>query len=365
LQTEVILCPNCREEVPKTLYCLNCGYPLYKEELTKSEPEEKEDVVVEVAPEPFAIEPLLEAAAEGASIEEDEPGVTPAVTEDVYVEAAPEFEPAFEAVEQIETVDVPQFEVVEECGEPPAEEETPAEGEVVEAFDVVEIVEEIESLEPEGPDVVEVVEKVAVVSEDVAEEAVVEVVEPAAVFEPDPVIREVMENFAKNISMKIRLVSLLQDGEVKVETFERLFDSYVARGELLMNSRNETLERVRFDQDSREKALNEARIGLEELGIRKAIGDVSEEEYSAKSPGFEWDIGQYKDDVARKKAEIAYLGDLAHVMSAEEIDELRVQGEKSYETIDGLADSGVVGAETASRIKVTLEEALSCLKSSC
>ena len=40
LKTEVVLCPNCKEEVPKTLYCLNCGYPLYK---MQSEAEEKTD----------------------------------------------------------------------------------------------------------------------------------------------------------------------------------------------------------------------------------------------------------------------------------------------------------------------------------
>lgn len=27
--SEVILCVNCKEEVPVTLYCLNCGFPLY------------------------------------------------------------------------------------------------------------------------------------------------------------------------------------------------------------------------------------------------------------------------------------------------------------------------------------------------
>ena len=49
LQAEALLCPNCKEEVPKTLYCLNCGYPLYKIEV------ESEPVVVEDAPEPVAV----------------------------------------------------------------------------------------------------------------------------------------------------------------------------------------------------------------------------------------------------------------------------------------------------------------------
>ena len=223
-----------------------------------------------------------------------------------------------------------------------------------------------ESLEPEEPMVVEVIEEIDETQEEIAaEEPISDVAETATVFEPEPVIMEVMENLAKNISMKIKLVSLLQEGEVKTETFDRLFNTYVARGELLMNSRNETLERVRYDLDSRERALNDAKIGLDELMIRKAIGDVSEEEYQAKSPGFEWDIGHYKDDFTRKKAEIAYLDDLTQVMSNEEIAELREQGEAGYGALDDLSGSELTSPDTAARIKVTLEEALTCLNASC
>ena len=57
--SEVIHCPNCKEDVPKTLYCLNCGYPLYKLEQQKaeekieepkdeSEPVEEVDMSVEI-----------------------------------------------------------------------------------------------------------------------------------------------------------------------------------------------------------------------------------------------------------------------------------------------------------------------------
>ena len=111
-------------------------------------------------------------------------------------------------------------------------------------------------------------------------------------YDPDPAIKELMGDFAKNLSMKIRLVDLLKSGEVKKETFHRLFESYLARGEHLMNSRNEMLERVKYELESKEKAYNETKIGLEELKIKRTIGDVSEGEYKAKSPGLEWDINK-------------------------------------------------------------------------
>jgi hypothetical protein len=398
LQTEVVLCPNCKEEVPKTLYCLNCGYPLYKMDLDRSAPKEPKDVKVEAEIEPFSIEPLTKLVEEAVVIEPEELHITPVVEEvekaevkvepEVIIEPAKEVEIVESVVpsmteEAIETkVELETFEAIEEEVEPSEEEmepsveapkeitieeeaERPEEAEAVEAPEAM--VESLEEKIVEEP-VIESVEKPVIeivtepIIESIAEPVIESVVEPAPEFEPEPAIKDVMENLAKNISMKIRLVNLFQEGGVKAETFNRLFESYAARGELLMNNRNEMLERTRFDLDSMERALNEAKIGLDELKIRRAIGDASEDEYRAKSPGFEWDIRGYEGDIARKKAEIVYLENLTRVMSAEEINELKERGECGYSAIDGLVDNGTISAETAARTKVALEEALTYLR---
>ena len=389
LQAEALLCPNCKEEVPKTLYCLNCGYPLYKIEV------ESEPVVVEDAPEPVAVveaevveEEVVEVAPEPVVTVEPEviqeeiveimPEPPAPVMEEEYVEivpepiveAEPEEEDVFVLVDSVEEIEAPVEEivaepeaiepVVEEAPEPVVEPvvETPI------AFEPV--VEPIVEVIPEAPVEEEVV--VAEEPEPVVEEVwepVVEV-EPEVVavpeYEPDPVIREVMGNLAKNISMKIKLVDLLRTGGVKSEIFRKLFDSYLIRGELLMNSRSEMLERVRYDLGSMEGALHEAGEGLEELDIRRAIEDVSEEEYAAKAPGFQWDIGQYKDEVGKKQAEIYYLEDITRVMSSEEIGELVGLGEGCFEVLDELTESEGIEGDTAARIRVSLEEALACIR---
>ncbi len=382
LQAEVLLCPNCKEEVPKTLYCLNCGYPLYK--IEADQPEKDVEVVVDEAP-----EPVEEPVAEVETIEE-----VVVMVEELAAQSADEeeVEPEVEGepMEAVSTVEITEF---------VAEEEAEAEPEVEAVPDVVkdEPVDEVAELEVEAvPDVVEdepvdevtepaeeEVLEISLVSAESVEASVFEVVEGPEIedverveelvpvddilaelvpsYEPDPGIREVMENFGKNISMKIRLVGLLRDGGVKPEIFERLFESYVARGKLLMSSRSEMLERVRYDLVSMEKALNEAKAGLEELEIRRAINDVSEEEYAAKSPGYVWDIERYGDEVGRKRAEIAYLEDIARVLSGEEIGELVETGEGCLGILDGLVESEKIGSEMAGRVRVSLEEALSCL----
>jgi len=371
LKPEVVLCTNCKEDVPKTLYCLNCGYPLYKmdmlEQAKKEEAEaEPEDVVIEVAPEPFSLEPLRELAEiTPIEAEPEEPDVVedaPVEMTEIQTEVIPtDLALVIDEVTDIEAVT--EDEVTVEDVVAHAAKALQLEPEPVE--EVVEVIEE------EAAEVIEV-EEIPIVDEPEPEvEAVVEepfvevIVEAEPSFEPDPDVREIMETFAKNIAMKIRLVKLLKDGEVKLETFNRLFESYAARGELLMNSRNEMMERVKFDLDNMERGLNEAKIGLEELKIRMSIGDASDEEYNAKAPGFEWDIQKYQGDVEKGRAEIKFLGDLNTVISEDEISELKDLGGEGLDSLEDLTYSGAINPEIAHRIKVTLDEALSCLSNTC
>jgi hypothetical protein len=412
LQAEVLLCPNCKEEVPKTLYCLNCGYPLYKIELDQKE---QEKITEEVVPEPTKIEPVLTSLVEVVNqieeeIEKDSP------VSDIVPEASPtelleieeveskELEP--EPMEELEippviideeitsTIEIPDTDVdisvepqLEDTKEykienVEVEEHTPHE-------DFEDTLTEIEPVKSESFEeelvIEQEVEEELVIEQEVEEEDTTEdelveiepttkaesvevelVPEEAPIFEihydPDPAVVELMKNFVKNMSMKIRLVNLLREGGVKTDIFNKLLENYVAHGELLMNSRGKMLERVKYDLSSMEKALNEAKTGLEELEIRRVINDVSDEEYAAKSPGFEWDIKQYTDLVGKKKAEILYLEDVTNVISNEEITTLENMGTNCLSEMTDLIDSGKLENEIANRVKLVLEEAISSIR---
>jgi hypothetical protein len=118
--------------------------------------------------------------------------------------------------------------------------------------------------------------------------------------EIDPMILEVMDNLAKNISLKIKLVNLALRGEMKETILKKLLESYAAKGELWMNRRNEILERGRYEISTLEREIECARAGLEELDIRRAIGDASDDEYAAKAPAYEWDINHLNEKLTRK-----------------------------------------------------------------
>jgi copper chaperone CopZ len=361
LQTEVMLCPNCREEVPKTLYCLNCGYPLYKVAMQSVE-EEVEDVSIEVAPEAGA-EPIIEIEAQQETPVVEELQETVEEESPALIEELEEAEAGLEEPESLEAV---EEELLEELQADEGVEETlePLQEETLEETQLYE--EDVEEPEPHQEIAVEpLVAETLEVDSDIFDE--IEEIEDAIPeidysFEPDPVIKEVMVNLAKNISLKVRLVDLLNKGEVKEETFNRLFENYAARGERLINSRIEMVERIRFDLEAMEKSLSEANVGLEELEIKRAIGDVSQEEYNAKAPAFQWDIGKYKDEARRKKGELAYLSDLTRVIPAAEIAQLKETARSCHACVDEMVDANVASPQNVARIKSSLDDVIAYLE---
>ncbi len=427
LSSEVVHCPNCNEDVPKTLYCLNCGYPLYKiEQEEKAEvqpeiepealevvtPEETEvdmSVEIEQPEETFTLEEEAEAqpeVIEPAPIQEPEPKLEPEPEPEMMPEEIETTIKVEEVVEEAPPEQLkPEIQVVEIVEEPEAEPslemETEAEIHVEEEEPEMEPEEAIEELQVEEPKVEEEpvieepeVEKEAVeelqaeepVIEEPEEEAplpeaeekiVMEPVEPEKTidfmeeepelmeairleFAPDPLTKEVMENLAKNITLKIRLVRLLRDGQVKEETFKKLFDSYVEQGRIWVSRRDDSVRRFKADIERMEEALVTARKDYELLEIRRNIGDADDEEYKVKAPAYNWDIEHLEEEIKNRKGGIFYVGNLRKLVPEEEIVELEKMADTDYAEMDKIEE---ITAETVAKMKETLAESLNILNS--
>jgi len=343
VQAEVILCPNCNEDVPKTLYCLNCGYPLYKVEKEQDDLEEAELVEIEAAPDMNESTPLSEADAK-ASFSIDVPVSVESMSVDEDVEEL-QLTSAVEVVEmELTEADEAQSEMeveLEEQIQEPVEKNagTLESPEVMEEVDV-ELLEEVEE---------------SVKIEMIEDEASEKILDVLADFQPDPQTKTVMENLVKNISVKVKLINLLREGNVKEVTFTRLFESYEAQGDRWKNRRIEELERSRYNLDTMEKNLADIKMKLEELEIRKAIGDSSDKEYQAKAPAFKWDIDELENELKQRKGEIAYLENLDKAIPVEDMEELRATVESRQEVLNTLVEEERISSETATRINASLE----------
>jgi len=429
LSSEVVHCPNCNEDVPKTLYCLNCGYPLYKieqEEKAEVQPEIEPEALEVVAPEETEVdmsveieqpeetftleeeaeaqpeviepEPIQEPEPEPELEPEPEPEMVPEEiettikVEEVVEEAPPEqLEPEIQVVEIVEEPEAePSLEMETEAEihveeeepeiepgpeeaieepqveEPKVEEETVIEEPEEEAVEEPQVEEPvIEEPEEEAP-LPEAEEKVIMEPEEPEKtidfmEEEPELMEAIRLeFAPDPLTKEVMENLGKNITLKIRLVRLLRDGQVKEETFKKLFDSYVEQGRIWVSRRDDSVRRFKADIERMEEALVNARKDFELLEIRRNIGDADDEEYKVKAPAYNWDIEHLEEEIKNRKGGILYVGNLRKLVPDEEIVELEKMADTDYAELDKIEDTS---AETVAKMKETLAESLNILNS--
>ena len=367
LSSEVIHCPNCKEDVPKTLYCLNCGYPLYKIEQKKTEIEPEPETLEVVVPKEEDMRVEIELPAEPPVLEEEpSPEAEKAEVNEIVIE--PEEvsieveEPEEEAIEEPEPLEAP---VEPEPEEEYRLEEEPQTGIVEEQ---VEPEEEVLEEPPEEP-MVEAVEPEPEVYEEPAPEPTPELImikmEPEEMedirveFAPDPLTKEVMDNLAKNITLKIRLVKLLKENQVKEETFKKLFDSYVEQGKIWVSRRDEIIKRFNADIDRMENALVTARKDHELLEIRKSIGDADDEEYIVKAPAYKWDIEHLDKEIKNRKGGIVYVADLKAMVPEVEIHELTRMTETDFSELDTIEK---VSSDTIAVMKETLTEALNSLQ---
>ena len=345
--SEVIHCPNCKEDVPKTLYCLNCGYPLYKLEQQKK----TEEPAKEPEPEPVA-EEEVDMSVE---IEPQEPDPEPEPEEEEIEE---ELEPEEEPEPEIETSITVEEEPEPEAEPEPEEEEIEEEELLEEESEPEEVYEEPIEDEPEPEQVFEPEVETDIFTPEERESYMMD--EIKIEFAPDPLTKEVMESLAKNITLKVRLVRLLRESQVKEETFKKLFDSYVDQGRLWVGRRDEIIRRFKADIERMEQELISARKDFELLDIRKNIGDASEEEYSVKAPAYKWDIENLDKEIKNTRGGIQYVINLKGLIPDEEVEELRQMSESNYSELD---DIDGVSSDTIARMKETLTEALNSLES--
>lgn len=174
----------------------------------------------------------------------------------------------------------------------------------------------------------------------------------------DPIVRENMLNLAKSIDLKNWIVNQLLQGEIEEEQFNKLFETYEIRYQQCMIRRNQLLENAQNIKPL-QKIFKEAKLSLSEIEKKKIIGDISDEEYNLKAPVYKWDMDNYEREIAKRKAEILVLKDLTHVMTEENIDEIKKSVEASLEAVDDYNKSGTITSETATIIKNSLEDTLS------
>ena len=343
-------CPHCRGTVPTTLYCLKCGFPLFNLREDQEMNESKGD------DEFFDLVPLKDIQ-DDASLQSGEaanPPLTPYESDEMR--------------EGIELVKIDEPEVQIDLNEADLEES-------IEVVDRETANENFDLPSPvkydAGDNVAKGDEKMRYTLEPVSRpENYEESIEDSIVApfenrddesecEMDPEITDLTKELMNSISLQLWSMNLLREGGVDEDHFCRIFQGYKDRFERCVAHRDEMLQEAR-DMEPLERKINEAKVQLGELEVRRSLGDLHEGEYEAMAPALRWTIDHHEDQVANRKREIALLTDLHQLMPAEYIAETKEMAETACEAMKG---SGLenMSRETASRIRESLEEILAFL----
>jgi hypothetical protein len=313
----IVHCPHCKDDVPLSIYCLKCGYPMFelmKEHMSEdgSDGDEVSDGHPPDEGEEFRLEP------------ED---LEPPQSEDVEAESKPEEESEAMNVDTQESAE--PKEPMEEISEkdPPENVDTPDrdEGEVA------------------------------------APAAETQLDEADQGYEPDEPLKDLMRNLANSINMKLWSVGQLLEGRISEQNFERLHEGYDARWRQLMDQRKERLTQAR-DLNSLEEGLERAYISLGELEIKKTLNDLFEGEHEAKAPAYEWEISHCERQLEGRRGEIAFLERLSNVVPR---DELAKMTERAKGYLDRMRSSeGLTEliSGTYARLKTSMEEIVAFLE---
>ena len=346
-QTKTVECPNCKMTVPRTIYCLKCGFPMYS---VMNGGEDKKEIT-----------PLLEDTPVESSAQELEApvsvGMVPS-TEEPYNEQGDE-KPRFTASETDEESSDPATHTYQPILETDLElnsdklienrkdEETPLsiglENEDDEVPEPISHKEEEPNIEAYASD------DAALADED------------TLTCEPDEAIRELVRDLLNSANLRLWSIGQLLEGGMSEENFSRIFTGYDERWRRCTELRMERLQRAK-DTVQLEDGLEKAKVNLGELELRRSIGDLLEGEYEAKAPAYRWEIDCFEGEIEKMKTEITLLEDLRNVAPREELERLEADATRFLER---LKDGGKPehSEETYEKIRSSLEETLQYITS--
>lgn len=174
-------------------------------------------------------------------------------------------------------------------------------------------------------------------------------------------ILELNREMVNCVSLKLWSIDQLLEEKIDESQFVQLFEGYNARHQKLLDHRNEMLKHTR-DIDTYEESLKKVKISLDELEMRKSLGDLFKGEYEAKGPAFRWEIQHYQEKVSARKMEISYLKDLTNTISPEILSEMKETTQRLLHTFDNLEIVEYVSSKTLENLRRALEDIIPIFK---
>lgn len=307
-KTTAVTCPHCESEVPSSIYCVACGYPLEIDA-----PAEESAGSDELR---FDLTPLMDMQAERGS-KADEAIAEPrlAVVEDTVQGLNLDLEPG----EEESLIMTPTIEAPDDGIEAP---ETGLQ----------------EDGEPGG-----------------------ETLQGEETGSPDPAIEELANELLNSVYLELWSVGLLRKEGTGEEQFMRTFDAYHGRVERCIDQRDHLLGQIR-DLEAYETKARETRIELDELDLRKSLEDLHGGEYEAMAPALRWTIDHFEAEIEGRRGRIALLENPIGLMPPGKVEEAAALAVEALELVGEAEASARLSPGTVAKVRASIETIEGLLK---
>lgn len=305
-EATTVKCPRCESEVPTSIYCVACGCPL-EMEVSSDEGPRSEKLR-------FDLTPLKEMQADV------EPQGDGREARPLYAEADSTFQ----------EMDYPP--------EPEGESlilTHAAGGASMDQADIGES-DAPETVSHEGP------------------EPQIEASSTEAIEDTDPVIEELANELLNSAYLELWSIGLLRKDETGEDQFLRNFESYQGRLERCVTQREHLLTQIR-DIEAVEARGREARVQLDELDVRRSLGDLREGEYEAMAPALRWTIDHHEAEMEMRRRRTSLLENPMSLMPTEKVREAAAMAEEAMKLVREAEASAKLSTGTAASVRASIE----------
>ena len=182
---------------------------------------------------------------------------------------------------------------------------------------------------------------------------------PAVDLRLDPEVSRLTEELTRFQIWKVRLCGMLVEGEVPGKVFSKIYEDYAKEIEQLNERRNEIVARYRAQYDEKRGELEEARLKLEELRVRVAVGELSESDQLIRTPGIKGNVDGLEEEASKLEAILRRLENLSTEVPSREIFKYELTAKGFLNSLGDLVSAGKIGEELGDKLLGDLEGILS------
>ena len=174
----------------------------------------------------------------------------------------------------------------------------------------------------------------------------------------DPEITRLSKELAKLQMWKVKLCSMLVEGDVQEKVFANIYEDYAKKTERLEERRTEIVAKYRNQYDEKRRALEEVRLKLEELRVRVTLGELSESDRLIRTPGIKGNFDILEEEASKLENIVGKLENLYAEASSREIFEHEQSAKKFLDSLNDLISAGKIGEEFGKKLREDLENVL-------